>query len=268
MNCLILAAGLGTRLKPYTDSMPKAMVPVAGKPLLEHQLERMEREGFDNVVVNIHHFGEQILEFLHTHPHPGIKIQVSDERAALLDTGGAIKKAAPLFGNQEPILIHNVDIFHNVNLRQFYSQHAEKESSQADAPAATLLVSHRHTQRNLLFDADQRLQGWVNLQTGALKSSHPDVLALPLKEGDETTNRAIVTARCALAAFSGLHVISQKLVEDMSQWPDRFSIIDFYLASASSRPILGACDDDMQMLDVGKLDTLAQAEQYLAEQTF
>ena len=156
MNALILAAGLGTRLKPLTLTMPKAMVHVCGKPLLQHQIERLKKAGCTNIVVNVHHFAEQIIDFLNTNQNFGIDIRISDERQELLNTGGAIKKAGPLFASDEPILVHNVDILHNADLGEFYRSHAASD-------CAVLMTSDRHSSRSLIARKDDnRLVGWHN----------------------------------------------------------------------------------------------------------
>ena len=139
MNAMIFAAGLGTRLKPLTDRMPKALVSVAGKPLLQHVLDKLTAQGFDNIVVNVHHFANQLVDYL-----KGMDVKISDETAELLETGGGLKKALPLFGNDSHVLIHNVDILSNVDLKEFYDN-----AQDADA---TLLVSWRKTKRYLVFD--------------------------------------------------------------------------------------------------------------------
>ena len=156
MQSMIFAAGLGTRLKPLTDRMPKALVRVSGKPLLEHTIERLRMAGCKNIVVNVHHFANQIIDFLNANDF-GIDIRISDETEQLLDTGGGIKKAAPLFDSESPILIHNVDILSNVDLHAFYDRVALAErQSQVDA---LLLVSGRKTKRYLIFDETMRLVG-------------------------------------------------------------------------------------------------------------
>ena len=150
MNALIFAAGLGTRLKPLTDTMPKALVPVSGKPLLHHLIDRLKSSVDDagqlSVVCNIHHFGQQIIDYAAANDNFGIDIQFSDERELLLETGGGMKRALPLFRNSDPVLVHNVDILSNIDLRQFYKSH----SASTDA-VATMLVSQRDTKRYLLF---------------------------------------------------------------------------------------------------------------------
>lgn len=242
MNIFILAAGLGTRLKPLTDTMPKALVPVSGRPLLQILIEKIKRECRDpEIVINIHHFAEQITDFVASHQGFGLPVTFSDEREQLLETGGGLKQAAPLFRNHEPILIHNVDILSNVDLGAFYQQHAH--SSLSDV-AATLIVSQRTTKRYLLFDDDNRLVGWTNIETGEVRSPYPD----------------LDVAKCHRYAFSGIHIVSQSLLPLMDTWPDRFPIIDFYLSVCHRVIIRADVRPDLQLLDVGKLDSLTQAE--------
>jgi len=242
MNLFILAAGLGTRLKPLTDTMPKALVPVSGRPLLQILVEKIKRECRDpEIVINIHHFAEQITDFVASHQGFGLPVTFSDEREQLLETGGGLKQAAPLFRNHEPILIHNVDILSNVDLGAFYQQHAH--SSLSDV-AATLIVSQRTTKRYLLFDDDNRLVGWTNIETGEVRSPYPD----------------LDVAKCHRYAFSGIHIVSQSLLPLMDTWPDRFPIIDFYLSVCHRVIIRADVRPDLQLLDVGKLDSLTQAE--------
>lgn len=151
---MIFAAGLGTRLKPLTDTMPKALVPVGGQPLLWHVIMKLKKSGYERIVVNVHHFADQIIDYLRLNDNFGLDIRISDEREQLLETGGGIKKALPLFDPSEPILIHNVDILSNLDLNQLPT----------DAPV--LVVSQRQTKRYLQFDDEQRLVGWKNIETG------------------------------------------------------------------------------------------------------
>ena len=157
MKAMIFAAGLGTRLRPLTDNMPKALVPVAGKPMLERVILRLKEAGFNEITVNIHHFGEQIIDFLRAHDNFGTEIHISDERGMLLDTGGGIKKARPFLDGQEPFLVHNADILTDIDLAGLYRHHLESDAE------STLLVSERKTSRYLLFDDDYHLHGWINI---------------------------------------------------------------------------------------------------------
>lgn len=164
MKAMIFAAGLGSRLKPLTDTMPKALVPIAGRPMLEHVILKLKAAGFTEIMINIHHFGEQILDFLKANENFGLIIHISDERDLLLDTGGGVKKARSFFENSdEPFLIHNVDILSDVNLKELYDYHLQSGA------VATLLASQRKTSRYLLFDTDKRLCGWINKDTEQVK---------------------------------------------------------------------------------------------------
>ena len=240
-SSLILAAGLGTRLKPLTDTMPKALVPVANKPLLEHLIERLKANGCTDIIVNVHHFAQQIIDFLAEKQNFGINIQISDESEQLLETGGAIKKAGPFFKDGNPFLVHNVDIFHNLDLHAFYHTY----SSQADA---VLLVSRRDTQRYLLFNESNELVGWTNIKTGEVKSPFLSV------ESDISPYRKL--------AFSGIHIFSPSLLLDMASWPDRFSIIDFYLQACATHRVIGVKKDELRLLDVGKINSLTIANDF------
>lgn len=239
MKALIFAAGLGTRLKPLTDNRPKALVEVKGEPLLAHVLHKLARSGYTEVVINVHHFGEQIIDYVATHPIEGMTIRISDERNELLDTGGGIRQAGTRFTQDgAPFLIHNVDIFSNLDLKEFYTAHPTTEG-------ATLLVSERKTSRYLLFrPSDNRLVGWTNVQTGEVKSPYPN-----LRVED-----------CRMYAFAGIHLFSPSLLPLMADWPQRFSIIDFYLAVADKVPIIGVPKADLQLIDVGKPETLKLVE--------
>lgn len=260
MQSMIFAAGLGTRLKPLTDRMPKALVRVGGKPLLEHTIERLRMAGCKNIVVNVHHFANQIIDFLNANDF-GIDIRISDETEQLLDTGGGIKKAAPLFDSESPILIHNVDILSNVDLHAFYDRVALAErQSQVDA---LLLVSGRKTKRYLIFDETMRLVGWTNVETGEVKSPFASVKALAFVQpyGNKVNN---VQNGYRLFAFSGIHVVNFSMFKTMEGWPDKFPIMDFYLQNAHKLHFYGYVKDDLQLMDVGKLDTLHEAEEFVS----
>lgn len=243
MNVMIFAAGLGTRLKPLTDTMPKALVPVGGKPLLRHVVEKIKSdfglndrtiERADNqIVVNVHHFAQQIKDYLKENNNFGLNIAISDESEQLLETGGGIKKAAPLFKSDNPILIHNVDILSNVDLAKFYEQGRGND--------ATLLVSKRESSRYLVFDDDDNLIGWKNVKTGEVRGN--------------------VEGRCF--AFSGIHTFSPNLFQYFDEFPKRFGIIDFYIYICTRARIKCVVKEDLRLLDVGKLDSLATAETFI-----
>jgi NDP-sugar pyrophosphorylase family protein len=241
MKALVFAAGMGTRLKPLTDSMPKALVPIGGKPLLEHVICKLAANGFDEIIVNVHHFAEQIIDFIEQNNRFGIRIEISDEREALLETGGGIKKAAWFFDDGQSFLVHNVDILSNIDLKRLYSWHLQHN------PLSTVVVSRRDTARYLLFDDDNRLKGWTNRQTGEIKSPFD----------------GLNVDACQPLAFSGIHVVSPGIFKEMKAWNGKFSIIDFYLDMAAKMPIKGYVPDNLRMIDVGKIDSLHEAELFV-----
>ena len=272
-QAMILAAGLGTRLKPLTDTMPKALVPVGGKPLLDIQIDKLQQAGYDRFVVNVHHFAQQIVDHVNDRKE---KILISDETSELLETGGGLKKAQGLFRDDEPILIHNVDILDNVDYEWFRRQHQDDED-------AVLLVSRRKTKRYLLFDSAMRLMGWKNIETGEVKSPFPwlreaeitidDNLQVTLhtyssfSSGEGRGEVSPLHSSLYAFAFSGIHSFSPRLFPLMDRFPDRFPIIDFYLSVCHRSRIVGLVKNDLKVLDVGKLDSLEQAEQFVQVRT-
>lgn len=238
MNALILAAGLGTRLGVLTSNCPKALVKVAGRTMLEHQILKFKAAGFDHIAVNVHHFADQITEFLRLNDNFGTDIIVSDERELLLDTGGGIRKAFHLFHDDAPMLVHNVDIFSTTDLGKFYREHID---SGADA---TLLTASRKTSRYLHFDRDMRLRGWSNENSGEIRSPYPDFRK-------ET---------CTPLAFQGIHVISRStlpLLDGISA--ERFSITDFYVSNADRLNLRAVFEDSGNWVDAGKPEALQTA---------
>lgn len=239
MQAMIFAAGLGTRLKPLTDTMPKALVKVGGKTLLEHTVETLAGAGADKMVVNVHHFARQIKDFLHDSNNFGHDISISDESGMLLDTGGGLKKAQGMFRTDEPILIHNVDILSNVSLNDFYQDNIDAD--------AALLVSGRKTKRYLLFDDEMRLVGWTNIETGEVRSPYPN----------------LDVSGCRKLAFAGIHLFSPRLFPLMDVFPDKFGIMDFYLKVCDKVRIKGVEHKSLRLMDVGKADTINQAEDFI-----
>lgn len=239
MKAMIFAAGLGTRLKPLTDRIPKALVPVQGKPLLEHLILKLKASGFNELVINVHHFPEQIIGFLKRQDNFGLHIDISDERDMLLETGGGLLKARRFF-TDEPFLAHNVDILSNLDLKAVMAAHMENS-------LATVVVSQRQTARYLLFDQDNRLQGWQNIQTG------------------ETKPQGLNTSGLHALAFSGIQVISPDIFDCMKDMPPKFSMIDLYLKCCATHNIRAYIPADYRMLDVGKISTIQDAENFLAE---
>lgn len=265
MRAMIFAAGLGTRLKPLTNNRPKALVTVAGKPMLEHVILKLKAAGFDEIVINVHHFANQILAFLEANNNFGIKIHISDETDELLDTGGGLNKARAFLdlnrydlkeikpepadpcqnkNRSECILLHNVDILSNCNLQELTDYHQHTHS------AATLLVSKRHTSRYLLFDEGNLLRGWINKATNEVKPADLEYEAGKYKE----------------YAYSGIQVITPLMFTYLTdkKWQGKFSIIDFYLAKCDTLKIQCYVKEDLQLMDIGKPETLAKAEEFLS----
>lgn len=245
MKTLIFAAGLGTRLKPLTDTMPKALVPVCGRPLIEHVSRKLKASGVESAVVNVHHFADMIEEWAAAQDI--MPMEVSDERTCLLETGGGVLHARRYLEGCGHFLIHNVDIISNLDIAWFASQVRENSM-------ATLLVSDRKTSRYLLFDPDtMRLVGWTNVTTGEIKSPYPDL--------DMT--------KCLKMAFSGIHMMSDTVFDVMDLYvrekgidpvSPRFPIMDFYLSVCAEKGIYGVVANELELVDVGKLDTLEEAQ--------
>jgi len=240
VKALIFAAGLGTRLKPFTETMPKALVPVGGKSLLEHTISKLRDAGVTEIIINVHHFADQIIDFVHSKNDFNLHITFSDERDLLLDTGGGLKKVAEFLDGDRPFFVHNVDILSNVNLRQMYFSHIQSQS------LCTLFVSKRKTNRYLLFNREDKLKGWYNTQTGEIKPK--GVIINPLKYNQ--------------LAFNGIHVISPKIFTLMNDWQGQFSIIDFYLSIIEKSNIQLFQEKDVQIIDVGKIASLKEAERF------
>ena len=245
MKAMVFAAGLGTRLRPITDSLPKALVPICGEPLLYHTLHKLKAAGYTDVVVNIHHFPQMIREYLATHDF-GLHIGISDESDALLETGGGIAHAKGLLlPTEEPFLVHNVDIVSNLDIAWFRAQ-------MRPGALATLLVSERKTQRYLLFrPEDMRLVGWTNIATGEVRSPYKD----------------LDPSKCLRYAFAGIHDMAPEIFQafEAMGMPERFPIMDFYLAACEKYPIYGVVAHDLKLVDVGKLETLPEAERVCSE---
>ena len=235
-TAMILAAGLGTRLKALTQDKPKALVELNGKPLLQHCIENLMANVFYHIVINVHHFGEQIIDFVSQHKFDAV-IQISDERDLLMDTGGGIIQATPLFKDSKSVLVHNVDIISNVNLRDLNQQFL------GSGDDAWLLTQDRETNRKLLFRDDHQLIGWRNNADGNFKWVYDSF------------------GSYQEMAFSGLHFFRSDLFAEFEEKPQ--SVIDLYLKLARqnrivSRPI---CPDFW--FDLGKPEQLEAAENYL-----
>ena len=271
MKAMIFAAGLGTRLKPITDTLPKALVPVAGKPLIEHVMTKIaaakNADGgplVDGFVVNVHHFADKLVSWLTDDRADGaaqnillknFMIDVSDETVQLLETGGAVHHARKYLEGCGSFLIHNVDIFTSADLSWFATQ------CRPDS-VATLMVSDRKTSRYFLFNPeDMRLVGWYNTTNGDTFMADP----------------AFKKEECRMLAFAGIHILSDKVFTYMDQYikekglpagdaaGTRFPIVDFYLWLCSKAQVYGVEAQNLTFLDVGKLDTIDRAEQLLKE---
>ena len=234
---MIFAAGLGTRLRPLTDTMPKALVPLAGKPLLQWQVERLRDAGITDIIVNVHHFPYMIIDTICRNDGWGCHITVSDERDLLLDTGGGLKKIKneKLKIKNEPILACNVDILSNIDLRHLIASYTSQPS-----PYSLLVVSERATQRYLCFDEQDRLCGWTNIATGAVKG----------RDGRHL-------------AFSGMQILSPEALSRLDEMNEqKFSLIDFYLGIMEKEPLQAFIPDNYKMMDVGKIDQISDAERF------
>lgn len=263
MKAMIFAAGLGTRLKPLTDTLPKALVPVCGKPLLEHVARKLQASGINEAVVNIHYFADKIEEWTATQPwivnsreeltEGKMLFEISDERARLLETGGAVLHARRYLQGCGKFLIHNVDILSSCDIEWFSSQVREEA-------LASLLVSNRPTTRFLLFTpTDMRLTGWLNTDSGDYHVTSPD----------------IDPKDCLALAFSGIHILSDRVLHLMQEYINekglpsdeehgtRFPIMSFYMWAAAKHPIYGVVADNLEFIDVGKLDALKPAEEFV-----
>ncbi|GAB7087937.1 nucleotidyltransferase family protein [Marinifilum fragile] len=235
LNAMIFAAGLGTRLKPYTNTKPKALVELAGKTLLERAIQKLVKLGVDRIVINVHHFADLIEDFLKENNNFGVDIRISDERDHLLDTGGGLKKAIDLFIPDAPVLIYNVDILSSIDLNELIQQH---ESSKA---LVSMVMRKRESSRYLYFNKEKQLTGWKNCKTGEVKKARVDMEeSKPL-------------------AFSGIHLVNPKLF-DLIEEDGKFSIIDLYLRLAKTEKMLAYKDQSDLWFDLGKPEQLQKAE--------
>lgn len=244
----ILAAGLGTRLRPFTLENPKALVPVGGEPMLKRLILKMKNEGITNIYINIHHFGEKIIEYLAANDNFGVEINISDERDLLRDTGGGLqhqlaKMKEDGMSMNEPLIIHNVDILSNAPLQELVRIHL------LTGAASSLLVSDRESSRKLLFDKGGKLRGWHHLQKDRY---------LPERIKEEDLEESGLIER----AFSGIYVVSPEIIfEEMRRQHrgEKYSIIDFFLEAMKRIDIEKIEMENIDLMDIGKPATLSQA---------
>jgi len=243
MKAMIFAAGLGTRLKPYTVQLPKALVPVAGKPMLEHVILRLKAYGVQDIIVNVHHLAKQIIQFIHENHEFGIHIEISQEEELLLETGGGLKKASWFFEDDDPFLLHNVDVLSNIDFNEMVASHKARHS------LATIAVSERESNRYFLFDREMRLCGWEHTGKNERK--------LSFDPGTEPTR----------FAFSGIHIIDPAIF-DLIYEQGRFSLVDVYLRLAKDYPIFGITHPASDWLDMGRPADVEKAEKLIREGKF
>ena len=229
MKALLLAAGLGTRLRPLTDNRPKALVEVGGQTMMERNILFLKSQGISEIIINIHHFGEQIVDFVRKHDF-GIPIRISDERDLLRDTGGAIRHAAPLLAGEEDFLVYNVDVLSDIGLQKMHDAHRQQRN------LVTMAVRHRHSERSLLFDENMQLLGRHCPETG------------------ETPPPG-----CHPAAFSGIHLLSTRILPMLPQ-EERFPIMPVYLELAGKERIRGYFHDEDFWMDMGRPEQIAAWE--------
>jgi NDP-sugar pyrophosphorylase family protein len=233
MKAIIFAAGLGTRFKPWTDKHPKALALINGKSLLQRNILYLQQSGITEVLVNVHHFGDQIMEAIRINQGWGSTVSISDERDAVLETGGGLKRAAWFF-DDGPFVVINADILTDLNLESMIAFHHMK------TPLATLAVTNRKSSRYFLFNEEDLLCGWRNTKTGKER------IAVPAPILNEK-------------AFSGIHVLSPEIFPLMHQ-QGKFSIVDVYLELSASRMIIGFDHSGSKLVDVGKPESVAVAE--------
>ena len=235
MKAMIFAAGLGTRFKPWTDSHPKALAIVNGKSLLQRNIEYLQQYDIRDVVVNVHHFADQVTHAIEANGGWGSRIVVSDESDVVLETGGGLLKAKDLLGNGRFITV-NVDILTDLNLHHFMAQHQEKGA------AISLAVAQRDTSRFLLFDTENRLCGWRNI-----------------KEGNIVEKIAVPAPQYQQHAYSGLAVF-EPAVFQLIPFAGKFSLIDVFLHLAPTQNISGYDHSGDKWVDVGRPESVPVAE--------
>lgn len=233
MKAMIFAAGLGTRLHPLTSSKPKALVEVGDVPMIDRLIRRLVHFGFDELIINVHHFADQIISFVKSKDNYGIRIEISEEDF-LLDTGGGLQKAAWFFDDRQPFLVHNVDVLSDIDLSKLIRQH------QQENPLATLVVRDRPTSRYLLFDKHDQLCGW--------RSVPEDKTIITRKSGELIP-----------LSFLGIQILDPEILTLFNEYAS-FPIIEFYLRLAGmNKSVKGYRDDQSKWIDLGKTENLSRA---------
>ena len=235
MKIMILAAGLGTRLETLTKDKPKALVELNGKPILEHLILNLKSQGFNDFVINVHHFADQIEDFLKKNNNFNSNIEISDERELLLETGGGLLKAQQFLSDTKNFIIYNVDIYSDIDLRKLISSHKKNKS------LATLVVRDRNTSRKLLFDETNTLCQWRNYTTNEIKEA-----GIPIGE-------------LSPMAFSGIHIVNSEIFKHITE-TGKFSIIDLYLRLARNHKISAFETQHSYWIDLGKPENILEAE--------
>jgi NDP-sugar pyrophosphorylase family protein len=235
MKAMILAAGLGTRLKPLTDSTPKALIKIKNYTLLELQIKKLHSEGFDEIIINVHHFADKINIYLKQNNYFGCGISVSNESEKLLDTGGGLKKASHFFSDGNPFLVYNVDILSSINLKNLLETHL------TSGCIATLAIRNRKSSRKFLFNTENKLCGWMN------ENSKEKIV---LNDENSYLNSF---------AFSGVQIVNPAIFK---YFPDKdvFSLVDLYLSAAKDEKILSYLHNDDFWMDLGKKENIVEAE--------
>ncbi len=239
MKAMLFAAGLGTRLKPFTDKHPKALLPISHSTLLQHNIQYLQQYGINNIVINVHHFADQIETYIKNNHQFGASIQISDERGELLETGGGLWKAQEFFNDSEDILVLNSDIITNYPLSTFIQKHLENK------PIASLCVSNRTSSRLLVFDENDDLTGWKNFKTNETKGNIPTGLA-------------------SMKAFNGIHIINRAIF-DLLNFSGKCSLIDVYMQLCTQKKsiIKGIDASVFEFIDAGKWENLKAAEKII-----
>ena len=235
MKAMILAAGLGTRLKPFTDFHPKALAPIHGKPVLAWTIDYLYQYGVRDIIINVHHFADQIISFVNHFERSGLTLHISDEQDMVLETGGGLKKASWFFDNNEPFVLMNADILTTMPLNELIDFHKQKKG------LVSLAVSNRESSRCFLFNEEKQLVGWRNKSKNETKFSR-------------TTEHDVTEM-----AFGGIHIIEPAFFTYLTQ-EGKFSIVDTYLEVAQSESIYGFDHSAYTLLDIGKPESLLLAE--------